>query len=101
MLIGRRRVGKTTLTLQKYSDDAVIYLFVSKKDEHLLCEEFMEQISSKLDVKIFGNISKFKELFKYILELGKSKKFTLIIDEFQELSKINPSIYSNIQNIGI
>jgi len=99
MLIGRRRVGKTTLALQKYSKDKTIYLFVSKKSEHLLCEEFIEQIALQLDIKVFGTFIKFEKLFEYILELGTTKEFTLIIDEFQELGKINSSIYSNIQKL--
>lgn len=32
MLIGRRRVGKTTLALQNYSNEKVLYFFVSKKN---------------------------------------------------------------------
>ncbi|WOE71059.1 ATP-binding protein [Hydrogenimonas thermophila] len=99
MLIGRRRVGKTALTLQNYTKDKKIYLFVSKKDEHLLCEEFLEELSLQLDTKIFGTIYRFEKLFEYILELGTTHSFTLIIDEFQELGKINPSIYSSIQKL--
>ncbi|MGM0518888.1 MAG: ATP-binding protein [Campylobacterota bacterium] len=99
MLIGRRRVGKTTLALQNYSKDKVIYFFVSKKDEHLLCEEFAQELASKLEVKLFGNITKFENLFEYILEIGKTKSFTLIIDEFQEFYRINESIYSSIQKL--
>jgi uncharacterized protein len=97
MLIGRRRVGKTALVLQKYSNDPVIYFFVSKKNEALLCEEFSEEIALKLDVKIFGRFTKFEELFAYLLELAKTKPFTLVIDEFQEFFRINESIYSSIQ----
>ena len=99
MLIGRRRIGKTTLALQNYSRDKTIYLFVSKKDEHLLCEEFIEQISLQLDMKVFGTFTKFEKLFEYVLELATTQEFTLIIDEFQELGKINSSIYSNIQKL--
>ena len=99
MLIGRRRIGKTTLALQNYSKDKTIYLFVSKKDEHLLCEEFIEQISLQLDIKVFGTFTKFEKLFEYVLELASTQEFTLIIDEFQELGKINSSIYSNIQKL--
>lgn len=97
MLIGRRRVGKTTLALQNYSNDPVLYFFISKKNEHLLCEEFIEEISNKLEVKVFGKLTKFEDLFEYILELAKRKTFTLIIDEFQEFFKINASIYSSMQ----
>jgi AAA+ ATPase superfamily predicted ATPase len=97
MLIGRRRIGKTTLALQNYSNDPVLYFFVSKKDEHLLCEEFLDEISNKLNIKSFGKLSKFEELFEYLLEIAKTKTFTLIIDEFQEFFKINSSIYSSIQ----
>ncbi|MEA2016865.1 MAG: DUF234 domain-containing protein [Campylobacterota bacterium] len=97
MIIGRRRVGKTTLALQNYSQDPVLYFFISKKSENLLCEEFIDEISNKLEVKVFGKLNKFEELFEYILELSKTKKFTLIIDEFQEFFKINSSIYSSMQ----
>ena len=99
MLIGRRRVGKTTLALQKYSEDITIYLFVSKKTEQLLCEEFVSEISNKLGVKVFGTITKFEDLFEYLLELGKTTPFTLIIDEFQEFYRVNPSIFSSIQKL--
>ena len=99
MLIGRRRVGKTTLVLQEYSTNPVLYFFVSKKSEQLLCEEFLEEIVDKLEVKVFGNITKFEQLFEYILELAKSIPFTLVVDEFQEFFRINESIYSSIQKL--
>jgi len=99
MLIGRRRVGKTTLALQAFSDDKTLYFFVSKKNEALLCEEFCEEIESKLNVKILGKLTKFEQLFEYLLELGKSQKFTLIIDEFQEFYKVNDSVYASIQKL--
>jgi AAA+ ATPase superfamily predicted ATPase len=99
MLIGRRRVGKTTLALQKYSEDKVLYFFVSKKNEALLCEEYLLEIQEKLSVKVFGKITKFEELFEYLLDLAKNISFTLIIDEFQEFYRINDSIYSSMQKL--
>ena len=99
MLIGRRRIGKTTLALQNFSQDKVLYFFVSKKSEQLLCEEFIEELINKLEIKVFGKLTKFEELFEYILELGKTKTFTLIIDEFQEFFRINESIYSSMQKL--
>ena len=99
MLIGRRRVGKTALVLEEFGSDIKLYFFVSKKNETLLCEEFSEEISQKMGVTIFGKMSKFEEIFAYLLELGKTQPFTLIIDEFQEFYKINSSIYSSIQKL--
>jgi AAA+ ATPase superfamily predicted ATPase len=60
MLIGRRRVGKTTLALQAFTKDVKLYFFVSKKSEALLCEEFSGEIVDKLDVRLFGKITKFE-----------------------------------------
>jgi AAA+ ATPase superfamily predicted ATPase len=94
MLIGRRRVGKTTLALQDFSADKTLYFFVSKKSEILLCEEFSQEIEEKLNVKIFGEMKRFEQIFEYLLELGKTQAFTIIVDEFQEFYKINESIYS-------
>jgi len=99
MLIGRRRVGKTTLALQNFSADKTLYFFVSKKNETLLCEEFSEEIEAKLGVKILGELRNFEQLFEYLLVLGKEEAFTVIVDEFQEFYKINESIYSSIQKL--
>ncbi len=99
MIIGRRRVGKTALSLQATKNIKTLYFFVAKKNEALLCEEFVLEIKSKLNIPIFGTINKFEELFAYLLDISKTTPFTLIIDEFQEFLKINPSIYSSIQKI--
>ena len=99
VIIGRRRVGKTALVLQDFSKTKKVYLFVSKKSEALLVSEFVEEISMQLDIKIFGEFREFSKLFEYLLEVSKTTPFTLIIDEFQELGKIEPSVYSSIQKI--
>jgi len=96
-VLGRRRIGKTTLIKEAYKDR--VYLFVSKKNETLLCEEFAVIIQDALNIKIFGQIKTFKELFEYLMEFSKRQHFTLIIDEFQEFVHINGTIYADMQNI--
>ena len=98
-IVGRRRIGKTTLIKESNRKGKFIYLFVAKKNEMLLCEEFVESISATTDIKFFGNFTKFKDLFSFLMEVSKNKPFTLVIDEFQEFAKINNSIYSDMQNI--
>jgi len=97
IIYGRRRVGKTTLVKKAYEDR--VYLFVSKKNEAILCEEFVNIISNSLDIKILGEFRSFAKLFEYLMQLSIDKSFTLIIDEFQEFLYINSSIFSDIQNI--
>ncbi len=97
IIVGRRRIGKTTLIKKAYPQK--LYFFVSKKNEALLCEEFIKIVEQQLEVKIFGEIKKFKELFEYLMELSTKRAFTLIIDEFQEFLTINKSLYSDMQNI--
>ncbi|MEA1892379.1 MAG: DUF234 domain-containing protein [Campylobacterota bacterium] len=96
ILIGRRRVGKTTLAL-KVNKDA-LYFFTSKKNEKLLCEEFISELESN-GIKIFGEFNRFEDLFAYILEISKTKSLTLIIDEFQDFYKVNPAVFSSMQKL--
>jgi len=99
-VVGRRRIGKTSLLKKAFeNEDTTLYLFVTKKNEILICEEFKEEIEHKLQVKIFGLIVHFKDLFQYLMELSETRNFTLIIDEFQEFYSVNPSVYSEMQNI--
>jgi len=97
VIVGRRRIGKTSLIKAAYKDK--VYLFVSKKNEALLCEEFISIITNILDIKIHGEFVSFTKLFEYLMELSLTYTFTLVIDEFQEFLQINSSIYSDMQNI--
>ena len=99
ILIGRRRIGKTTLALQPFTKEPKLYFFVSKKEESLLCEEFLEEIKDKLALPIFGEIKTFENLFELLMQAAKTLSFTLVIDEFQEFERLNASIYSVMQRI--
>jgi AAA+ ATPase superfamily predicted ATPase len=98
-VVGRRRVGKTALLKKTFSTEKTLYLFAAKKNESLLCEEFTEEITQKLDVPVYGKIDSFKQIFTLLMDVSKREHFTLIIDEFQEFGNINHSIYSEMQNI--
>jgi len=99
ILIGRRRIGKTTLALQPFTKEPKLYFFVSKKEESLLCEEFLDEVKDKLALPIFGEIKTFENLFALLMQASKTTSFTLVIDEFQEFERINASIYSVMQRI--
>ena len=98
IMVGRRRVGKTTLLKKAFNAAPFLYFFVAKKNEVLLCEEFSKEVSEKLEIPI-GNYSGFSELFKAIMQLSQRMNFNLVIDEFQEFRSVNPSVFSDIQNI--
>lgn len=100
VVVGRRRIGKTSLLKKAIENESTaLYLFVTRKNEVLICAEFKEEIERKLQVKLFGSFTHFKDLFHYLMELSENRNFTLIIDEFQEFYLVNPSVYSEIQNI--
>ncbi|MFD2554726.1 ATP-binding protein [Sphingobacterium tabacisoli] len=98
-MVGRRRIGKTSLLLKAYEDTQHIYLFVAKKSEALLCLEFTEVIKQSLNIPFFGEIKTFKDLFGWLMDLSKKQHFTVIIDEFQEFASINSSIFSDMQKL--
>lgn len=100
VVVGRRRIGKTSLLKKAVeNEETALYLFVTRKNEVLICEEFKEEIERKLQVKLFGSFTQFKDLFQYLMDLSATRIFSLIIDEFQEFNNVNPSVYSEMQNI--
>ena len=101
VIIGRRRVGKTTL-LTKSADDggqSLLYLYVSKDNERVLTRKFQETAEQTLGLQIFGRMETFAQFFEQLLQFGRQNHFTLVLDEFQNLLKVNPAIPSHIQDI--
>lgn len=99
VMVGRRRIGKTSLLLESVKGQKYLYLFVSRKSEPLLCEQFQKNAADALGIQIFGTITWFKDLFEQLLIFATKEHYTLIIDEFQEFDNVNPSIFSDVQNL--
>lgn len=99
VVTGRRRIGKTSLVLKAYEDTPILYFFVGRKAENLLCEEFRQEVETKLDIKLGGTPANFAEMFDFLMSLSKERSFTLFIDEFQNFFRVNPSVFSDMQKI--
>ncbi len=99
VVLGRRRIGKTSLLLHAYQAHTPLYFFVAKKNEYLLCAEFVDEVKVKLNIPIYGEFRTFKDLFGLLMEVSKTQHFTLIIDEFQDFSTVNAAIFSEMQKI--
>ncbi|MDR2009420.1 MAG: ATP-binding protein [Bacteroidales bacterium] len=99
VMIGRRRIGKTSLLLESVKGQKYLYLFVSRKSEPLLCEQFQKDTFTALGIQIFGTITQFRDLFEQLMIFATKEHYTLVIDEFQEFDNVNTSIFSDIQNL--
>lgn len=99
VMVGRRRIGKTSLLLESVKGTKYLYLFVSRTSEPLLCQQFQKDATEALGIQIFGTITRFRDLFEQLLIFSTKAHYTLIIDEFQEFANVNPSIFSEIQNL--
>ncbi|MCM1153561.1 MAG: ATP-binding protein [Muribaculum sp.] len=99
VVTGRRRIGKTSLILKAYEDAPILYFFVGRKAENLLCEEFRHEVETKLGIRMGGTPSNFAELFDFLMSLSKDRNFTLFIDEFQNFFRVNPAVFSDMQKI--
>ncbi len=100
IVTGRRRSGKTSLLLKAYEDVSdMLYFFVARKSEAELCKDFITEITDKLQIPILGEVSRFADIFKFLMQLSKTRHLTVVIDEFQDFKRVNPSVFSDMQKI--
>lgn len=99
VLVGRRRIGKTSLLMQTEKRHNMLYLYVSKDNEHVLVEKFQKSAEAVLGFHIYGKLDTFAQFFEQMMIYGKDHHFTLVFDEFQNFLKVNNAIPSHIQEI--
>ena len=103
VLTGRRRVGKTSLVsrLMEETKDVSpgLYFFVGRKTETVLVRTFCDEVRTKLGEYVPEGIATFRGLMQLLLEIGKRRRFTLFIDEFQEFGNVNAGVFSDMQEL--
>lgn len=99
VVVGRRRVGKTSLLLRSVEGTKYLYLFVSKDSEPVLCQKFQAAAQRELGIRFFGQVQRFADLFEQLMVYGETQHYTLILDEFQNLLGVNKAIPGHIQDL--
>lgn len=105
VITGRRRIGKTSLIKNTFRDSEhpMLYFFIARKAESALVDDFVLEINNKLgrpfNIYIPNGLQKTIDVMRHLFELAKTLRFTLVIDEFQEFTNINPSLFSELQNM--
>lgn len=101
VLTGRRRVGKTSLVRKALEGTGVpmLYFFVGRKAEAALVEDFVGEARSKLSAYVPDGLPSVAAVLKHLFELAQTRRFSLVIDEFQEFATVNPSLFSDLQNL--
>lgn len=101
VLTGRRRIGKTSLIKKAFedSDAPMLYFFTGRKAEAALVDDFVREIHDKLHGYVPEGLMSVTGVLRHLFELAKTARFTLVIDEFQEFMTVNPSVFSDLQNL--
>lgn len=99
IMMGRRRIGKTSLILNSLKGKRKAYLFVGLEPETIMCQRFQRELTSSLGLNIYGNITSFRELFEIIMCESTQQHFSVVFDEVQNLIRINPDFFYQMQEI--
>lgn len=100
VVTGRRRVGKTALVQAALGDQPYVYFYVARKTESDLCETYAAEMESKLGIPMgTGRNLRFAQVFEAVLKVAENRPVTLLIDEFQDFRRVNPSIFSEMQDV--
>ena len=99
VLMGRRRVGKTSLVTNALEGRQYAYLFVSKDSEAVLSGKFQQAIEEQLGIRVYGRLNSFRDFFEVVMRESLQRHFTIVFDEFQNLYKVNPAIFGEMQNL--
>ena len=103
VVTGRRRVGKTEIIKQALNDGEgdFVYLLITRQTEKMLCADLQRDIAAAIGhrLRIHGECSRLIDLVRAIVEESERAPLTLVIDELQEMDRVNPSFFGALQGL--
>ena len=96
-VIGRRRVGKTTLMLKAFEgcELPVFYFFADANvDEAETARAWLNEVSRTYAVEYPPALTRPEEVIGYLMQLTQTKPAVCIIDECQNLNQINKAFWT-------
>ncbi len=101
VIYGRRRVGKTALISEYIRHKNHIYLYATEGNIGEQLRGFTKQIKKFVSPQMAKNLvfESFTDAFEFLAELKHSSKLILVIDEYQNLCKLEQGFSSSLQRV--
>ncbi len=101
VIYGRRRVGKTALISEFIKNKTHIYFYATEMPLNRQLDFLKEQCADMLKKEYLRNISfnSFEQFFLFLADSMPNEKLVFVIDEFQELCKLDTSFSSMLQKV--
>jgi len=98
VIYGRRRIGKTTLIREYIKEKPMLYYYATEINLSMQLKAFVEDMRETLD---FGNVSfdSFEDALVYLSRNTGEKKLVVVIDEYQNLAKLDKGFSSMLQKV--
>ncbi len=100
---GRRRVGKTRLILEALpscDDMPSVYVYINPHlDAGSNLEDFSESLRECLGWSRPRRLHDFEDALMEVFEVAKQRPITLVLDEFQNFGRVEPSFYGTLQKL--
>ena len=103
VITGRRRVGKTELIKEALRDgkDDFVYLLITRQTEKMMCADLQKNVEEALGhrLTIHGECERLIDLVEEVFKAAEEQPLTLVLDELQEMDRINPSFFGALQGL--
>ncbi len=98
LVIGRRKVGKTTIIKQFLRQNSGAYFTISNKSSALQLKDISIYLKTFAMVDSYiPTFESWRDFFDFLFHLSKSKQINVVIDEFQNFELIDPNAYNDLR----
>jgi AAA+ ATPase superfamily predicted ATPase len=101
VIYGRRRVGKTALISEYIRNKPHIYLYATEGNIEEQLRGLTKEIKKLVEAPLSNHLhfETFSEAFEFLAKLELNKKLVLVIDEYQNLCKLQQGFSSSLQRV--
>ncbi len=101
VIYGRRRIGKTALIYEYVKDKPLLFIYATEANFLIQLENIKPQLLKLLNKPYLKDIKleSFTQLFELLNEYDFKQKLVLVIDEYQNLCKIDKAFSSELQRL--